>query len=803
MTPRTLTTIGLTAVLAAGTLTGGYFAGAALRDDPAPKAISPSLANPLPIIRPIASGDTAPEFTASGSLMAAATSRPIRWVQPVADLSTTPDPEMSGGSTTVGSSASTTASTSAAAGASTTAAPTTTTTASSATTTTTPAIGLYDPAGSPSDDGAEHYDDPCAPADGSTPSSGDCPEGRHSVILALESVEPLQMSIAANPPGYTPPDSLWTTCEEHAVGPGAIIGISSNNPIARGTMTWYDNADPTNRHESTFNDSADRQSQFEGVRHLPEFAYQVGWRLQHCLRIDGLIAGHTYVAIATGTDPYGSTATTTTYTFSAIDSRVHPPTIVSPYNGNLLVIGWHRSGTALKAVAVPVGPTDDPYGVCQRVRTEGLTPGGAHSAGIEAVFAGTRTAPESEVGAAGYLYNHDYNDVTSLRLEQLVEGTQYGVCVGRFSNFNRSFDGADMMDAEAFSVTTPNRGRARATIMRVEVNGATEISTFVTAAGHASMTCGPAASIPAVTANYTPGLPLCDLFGDAAPHSAFANGMDLHLDIRAGARQVSSALRLDVPLPGCDGPCGFRETQWFTVFFPSVRVGTGMCQDPCDPPSSVGSLGAMLVKVEFGDFAHGGASAWAISSARNVTTTGEIVGDAPRWDANQRPSITGGIDPSATIPIVTDRPTTARVDVRAVDGGEPCLRDSAPSTVEDATLGVSHSIVLHGLCAGRRYAIRVVVIAENATSASFGWGPGVESAWLPGILLVPGTTVRINAQVYLSSTHGDSATSWSLRVVHLSRDGSPNGQVDEVAGPHAPLGCGTSTTGTTSLHQAS
>jgi len=749
-------------VVAAVTVLGAWAAGAALRHDPAAKAAFPALAQPVPVVHAVAKGDTSPSFDGDASLGTIAEHSQLGWVQPVADQRS--DLASLAGSTTT---------------ASPTAAPTTSTSSSTVGSDSASTTESTRGSGDGTDDGtaAEHFDDPCAPADGSSPTGSgsggtDCPEGRHSVILPLTAVDPLQMVVRANPgPQSAVVNPAVVACDEQEAAPRAMVDVSTNNPLVSGTLTWWDQATPTDRHEIAVNDSASIRDDFDAHRAADDWIYDTRHLFHHCLRLDGLAVAHTYGVAVTATGSDGATAIATT-TFTPVDHRDHPPTTVGPLNGNLQVVGWNRPGTRLAAVAYQLAPGDDPTAACGWLRAAGIGDSTAHSpVEPEEGAIRTRTVAADELAADTYRYDPTWNQVTSLRFDRLGEGTRYSLCVTRISTGASVFDQNDMSDAEVFTVGVPNRMRAKLVVTQIAAQNVRQVDVVTTPAGLPSQQCGLTANVDGAATVLDPPVTLCDLATQQGSLSRYDRGVDLHLAVGTGGPSVRSTVRLDVGLPSCAGPCAARAPEWFSVPLPAVAVGTGMCSGPCDPPSTLRSLGTMLVEVTFDDGATDGGVGWDISDAHPVTTSGGLSGDAPRYDWNQEVVVQPLVAAApfgaanfrmagATVPIVTDRPTTASVELLdANTNGAPCfVTTDAPAsaaTATDASLATNHRASFTDLCPGSSYFTQITVVAENGTSTSF----------RGQFFQVPGVQAHIVASITWSGLpFSDRAFSWDATV---------------------------------------
>lgn len=722
MRSRLLPRIAVTVVVTAGTLVGGYAIGRLFHEEPAPEVALPPMTAGIPVVKLAGIGPDAPTTTAPPAGAPGAPSSTTTelgraaYTGVVRELTVAARPKGPiGASVQPGT--------------------------DPATPDASPSIGVEPIPVS------GHFADPCAPSDGSDPPP-DCPEGTMSTILFLRAPAPLDLFAMPHPPrpGAVPVTG-WANCTDQEVGGSAVVGVSSNNPLADATITWWkttDYAHPTTMHFRT--SDADRAA-FDAW-FATASGYDLDHRVQHCLVLRGLERGSNYQYRVEATDVFGHSATWRQGGFYAIEDRARPPTVVGPWNSTVLLTGWSKHDSTLMAVAYPLHDGDAPDGACQRFRDAGAGPAD-DSADLEyrAGEVASRELPGSELRDPSYRFDPTYTTVTSLRFTGLQTGTRYSICVGSAPGNRPSYDAHLMYDAETLVVTTPNRLLPKVTVAEVDAGRSFDLQMGITAAGSGEP-CWGLREIGRFTSGshpLDPAPPICDFSSGSTAAGRFSDGMNVQVTLGL-PQSVDSTFRLPIRIPTCEGPCADRATEWYRIPLPQVRVGSQMCSGDCDPPAAMRSAGTALIRVDFVQGSSDGTSSWSVDQPRQISTTplpGEP--DHPRIDAWQRPVVSGGIHPTVTVPVVADRPVTASLTAGTIDGSDPCVADpSATPTVTDTTLSERHTLTLPGLCAGQGYTLTLTVTDAAGHVGVFGEGA---EFWAWPRVTTPPVTARLEVSL--------------------------------------------------------
>lgn len=485
----------------------------------------------------------------------------------------------------------------------------------------------------------EHFEDPCAT--GTADGSEDCPGGVHGTILALRAPAPLELASSPFPrsQGVVPFDRTW--CPQEVVGDSVVVGISSNNPIAAGTLTVHGFGDGEADRSFSFSTSDADRGAF-GAWFSDASGYDVAHRLQHCLVIDGVTVGDSYGFDLDATDIFGSRAGIRGgpyNVFVARGPRRRPPSTIGSLNGEVFAVGWSKPGDRLDLVSypIPAGTSVAAVDACQLYRSNG-SGGSAPAPSTSGLAEASRVLGDAELNSPTYPYDPAYSRVTRLRLRPLAEGTRYTSCMTRVAG-TTSFDRNRSHDSETFEMSTPNRLRPKVTFVSTNTSKDLHIRASLNSATTRDF-CGygDVADVAVGDHAFTPPKVWCDLTDRPNDVQSFRRGMDLTLYLGEGRDVATSTFRLPIMLDGCAGRCPSRPTEWYRVPLPEVRFGTGMCggSGGCDPSSAMGSAGVMTVRVDFSEGSADSGATFETTEMRDVETIADRADGAPAFDRARR-----------------------------------------------------------------------------------------------------------------------------------------------------------------------
>jgi hypothetical protein len=596
-----------------------------------------------------------------------------------------------------------------------------------------PATGGDAPGGAADAAGAVSAVDPCA-APGDAPEG--CPEGVRATVLASRTPPPLEVFAVADPPVREPGEAgpvpvAWCPPAERPGPGGARVAVVTTAPAdVEVVVHAADDPPGPGRAERTHRASTDADA-----RGAWEAALEAGrptterWHLiSHCLWLTDLETGRAHAGRVQVTDAFGRTAVAPLprVVSDATAGLVEPPLRVEPLTDTRVrVTVPHTSAQHADVRAWPVTPGTEPGCVA---------PAGTRELwGTEPV---TTEVPEDEAVARGH-------DPAFDRVTREVLGVPPGatvvVCVRVYDTAGPSWDWDRPERATAVLVDAPAVPVPTISLEALELERPGDRAHLRIDVGMSGLGCGSWSGATDVAVPTT----LCD---PAARAELLAQGMDRRADVRVtyeppGGAPASTAALLETAVRACGVGCT-RETEWYRLPLPRVRVSSGLCggSGDCTPPTRDRILGTALLRV---DWSGAGGRGWSVGAPVDATRPREVPA-LPQLDVFVTPAVTGTrAEPVVVAALRADRPVTWAV--RWVG----CTREEGAARAASTTPAQRFEARLTGVCAGGTGAIEVTLTdAEGRTSV---WGPSPEEygdhVWARGLVVVPDVPTRTDVAV--------------------------------------------------------
>jgi hypothetical protein len=606
--------------------------------------------------------------------------------------------------------------------------------------------GTGAPASGPGGGGA---DDPCAPADGSTPDG--CPDGLHSTILADTAPPELRVWPWPDPPATSDGASIY--CPDLAPGDGELgVGVGTSVP-ADVTIRYWPVADPTDVHTLIPAQDASQVAEWDSIVSATGSFPEHSFVFQHCGIMDRLEPHTDYILSAVALDSFARLSSPVERRFNSDGNPDVPPMQVVPLNPSALY------------ASVPVYRGSNPPLMNAWVVGDGEPADcSTFDASHPSLF---QMQPPHQVGVTeSYLVAHHYDtnyDRAMVEVLDVPEGSTVVICARWYDITRPSWD-RDVPTKQMYAVAsspdavTPVVTLASATFTQ-DVGA---LSTTITGSTRTGYLCGsallPASDTPAGT-TLTTDLAVCSLASSPSRSMSPAGGgrgdVVLTSDVAWHGDTVESRYILPLSRYACLGTCALPPELDYTIPLPTVTIGTGMCGSvfgsDCTPPTAETTLGTATVHVSWEQGNTNGLDHWVIGTPDDTPPDAPAPPDAPRFDADRRvdPTLSDdGWTGGAQFLLRSDRHVTYTVSVAGA-----CFVGDAPAPITGEThpagTGVeADTVTIPRLCPGVEYTLTAELVDADGhrTVATISRDPGV--VWWPGArFFVPQRTYAITGTI--------------------------------------------------------
>ncbi|MEO6116954.1 MAG: hypothetical protein ABIP33_11265 [Pseudolysinimonas sp.] len=546
-------------------------------------------------------------------------------------------------------------------------------------------------------------DDPCSPADGSTPPSG-CPLGVTGIVPITDPI-PLSYVNAFPYPART--SHLFdATCGALPPVAGLVpVGIVSGAPIDA-TITFWPSSDPSTTRTVPYSTSAGDRLTFanaETTAHTPaDLPQQTGCVF---LRVDSSTA---YTAQLTGSDSLMRPITPVTFLFNGAGTPVHPELEAHAVGGNLLFLSALHAPS--ERVEFHLVDANAPSPTCDS----------AVLPGVSAESSGNTTVTADDLNALGVV---DGNTVRTTAAYFLPEGSAMLLCARWFPTVGHSWDLAratwqSLQFAQSPSILSPN-------LNLDSVTGPGLAGMTISVSSGAGTVCGSPVvwdpADPTRVSGRVMAASLCfpELYGGAHFDGSrfWSLALDPNLVVFISARTSHGTINVTRAIDAEARPC------------------TGLCPLPAPAPFVIpitddGSSSIHLTLSYTGGPENSvGRTTWSMGQVGGAAADATPP-DFPQLDTEQ--AVTARIQTGTlvqpyplaavvTVPLTIDRPVDYRIQLVQDGSATACVRPSPYATaIVTGHLAVSATIDIPYMCLGTNYAANVTL--TDAAGHRSVWG---------------------------------------------------------------------------------
>jgi hypothetical protein len=564
--------------------------------------------------------------------------------------------------------------------------------------------------------------DPCAPAVGDPPA--DCPEGMHSVILALDGVRDLYIAGMAFPPTQeeyqaTSSYTLHPWCPAVTLPETRVqFGIFSTIP-ADFTVTYWPSGLPEYAHTATVRTSDADRAAYTAAQEAGVDIYDLPLQ-RSCVVLSELALDTAYTVSLSAVDMFGRPATQDSFFNSGGPLGVPWPQI-SHFGDNVILARALHNADERVATQGILATDEDPSPSCDAAPT----------AGAVISTSETEVTPEYLLDA-GILPEYSHRSNTNFLVP---EGSTFVVCF----RYYRAADGLPSWETDTPErvsrtvVQAPDFVRPRVTVTSTDVPDGTRLKLGSTTRQgvpcgeeYDSTIPGPSSSIPFV---------LCEparvsqnlITADDIVNFDYTGDIIINSRITwPGQDSFVGLNELHLGVQGCHITCPTPETQLFAVLL--------------GPPFSRESPVAQI-RVTWEQGRSNGASSWSNSLIETVTPD-YVAPELPDFDRN---ADTDNFqinweakNVSFTYELGVDRPVdyTVSLTSESPDFEAACTDSPSPVLTQTGHTDRTATLRFSGLCLGSAYLLDVTLTDAAGHTVRYTVGHGGVYTHIP--VLAPG-----------------------------------------------------------------